>query len=173
MAAPCYHSFNRNTRRCELCGDPVPGLDPSRTKKTGRRSRAATRLEKFEQNDALHLLSSIGAKVYEIGRPRRQKCHACGAVTRDQGTRQTYGIPDLWVFLPIGGPHYSPGTIVPRPLYCWIEMKSDAAVKTKDGGLSTEQVEFRQFCHERSIPHVDGTVDAVHAFLLEHGFIRE
>jgi hypothetical protein len=176
MAAPCFHSFSRKTRRCELCGEPAYALDvinPSRAKKTGGRSRLPVRLEKVEQAEAVNLLTRIGAKVYVLGTVRGQRCWKCHEVTRDQGTRQTEGIGDLWVFLPVDRrPLHQRGPFA-RPLFCWIEMKSEERAKRKDGGLSDDQLTFREFCLERMIPHVHGTFKDVYGFLATHGFIIE
>jgi hypothetical protein len=181
--APCYHDFSGGKLFCRLCKLPRPGDGrlrsglndgvplkgerwPSRRKKTAGEFTAPVPLEKVEQRNTVDLLTRIGAKVYEIGRPRQQKCHACGAQSKDLGTRQTPGIPDLFVFLPIGR---SNGPIA-RPRYVWIEMKRQGATESD---LTTEQKEFREFCRERSITRIDGAFDKVVDWLASHGFVRE
>ncbi len=180
MADPCYHDFSGGKLFCRLCkaprpgdgkihsglndGVPLPGRGPSRRKKTAARFTAPVPLEKIEQRNTVDLLTRIGAIVYEIGRPRQQRCHACGAQSKDLGTRQTPGIPDLFVFLPMGAP------LAGRPLYCWIEMKRQGAT---DSALTAEQKAFRAMCRLRSIPHVDGALESVVRFLAEYGFMKE
>lgn len=118
--------------------------------------------EKREQAQIVKLLEAIGAKWYEIGRPRQQKCHHCGMTSKDLGTRQTPGFPDIFVFLPLKknrGPFLAPPFVL-------IE------VKGPDGSLSPEQREFRDYCRARAIPHVDGTYERVYQWLRARHFVE-
>jgi hypothetical protein len=78
------------------------------------------------------------------------------------GTRQTPGLPDLYVFLPNGDPYGLSG----RPPAVWIE------VKARDGRMRRGQRTFRDCCASRGIPHIVGGLDDVLAFLRHWAFCR-
>jgi hypothetical protein len=120
------------------------------------------RLEKFEQADGIKLLQSLGAKVYTLGtrRPRGTRCRQCGAfVAESQGTRQTPGLPDVYAVLPGDRERTS------RAL--WWEVK-----RATGGRLSSAQEEFRDLCLASDTAHVDGSVDALIAWLTTNGYLR-
>jgi len=129
-----------------------------RPRKTPRRCAP----EDVEQQHIRLLLGSIGAPFYEIGRPRARKCHACGAPSKDMGMRQTPGLPDIYAFLPL--PRWVPDG---HASALWIEMKAE------DGRMSEEQETFRRLCFGRGVPHVNGTANAVAAYLVAGGWVRE
>jgi hypothetical protein len=129
-----------------------------------RRDSAGTvPLEKVEQANILELLKTIGASWYEIGRPRARVCWYCKKPSKDMGMRQTPGIPDLWVFLPVKKNQAE----LWRPTFLWIEAK-----RAKGGRLSDEQRTFRDDCQQRGIPHVDGSYDRVVEWLQAHHFLE-
>lgn len=121
--------------------------------------------ERVEQAHIVRLLRLIGAQVYVLGTVRRKGDYA--------GTMQTPGIPDLYVMLPgLAVSRQSMKELLLRvpvipgePL--WIE------VKAKSGRLRPAQVEFQQHCERMGHAHIVGGLDAVIAWLLERGFIRE
>jgi len=172
MTDVCYHDFPPprvgRERRCRKCG--IYAADWRRqvleeTPIIRRRGPqpGAVPLEKDEQARMVALLRAIGAKWYEIGRPRARLCWKCGAKSRDQGTRQTEGIPDIFVFLPAKknrGPFQSPS-------FLWIEAK-----RVKGSRTSDEQREFRDHCLSRGIPHVVGHFDVVADWLTAHHFLE-
>lgn len=116
--------------------------------------RPTTRLsEKHVQRQIVDYLQLIGAQVYVLGTKRRKGDH--------QGTMQTPGIPDLWVFLP------------PAKVLCseeraglWIEVKAD------DGRCSPAQLTFQKHAHESRVNYVCGNLDAVQTWLANRGWIR-
>lgn len=76
--------------------------------------RPTTRVpEKAVQAQIVHLLRSIGANVYVLGTTRRKGDH--------QGTMQTPGIPDLYVFLP-----RLPSGLDNHISTLWVEVKAAA-----------------------------------------------
>lgn len=108
--------------------------------------------ETVVQGQIVRALRTIGAAVYEIGRPP----HRDDAF---RGLRQTPGVPDICAHMP-EGPQRGPHTL-------WIE------VKAAGGKLSEAQQAFRDFCLMAGEPHIVGGLDEVLAYLREHGYIRE
>jgi hypothetical protein len=109
--------------------------------------------EKVVQQQIVNMLRSVGAAVYVLGTKRPS--------TDFQGTRQSPGIPDLFVFLP--APRLQPGA----PAALWIE------VKAAGGTLRREQDEFRTQC--RLVPtlgYVTGGVDQVISYLVNGGWLK-
>lgn len=126
--------------------------------------------EKVVQQQIREALIKVGAKVYTIGRPpRRDAVH--------KGTGQTPGIPDLLVFLPESPrlvpspldrwPDGSPVMVATPTHMLWIE------VKAKGGKLREEQAEFQARCRRAGVDHLVGGLDAVLAYLVEHGYVSE
>ena len=113
------------------------------------RSRPVQR-EKAEQANIVQLLRSIGSAVYVLGtrRPRGEY----------QGTCQTPGIPDLFVFLPTLGN-------VCRSV--WIE------VKAADGRLSDAQTAFSVLCKTSNTAYVTGGLGVVIAWLIHNGYLAD
>lgn len=131
------------------------------------RTRAKPRQrEKAEQAGIVRLLESLQAHVYILGSRRAQRCRSCGAVTTDQGTRQTPGLADLYAIL--RPPQYAPTDGVPAytPVALWIE------VKAGDGQPSSEQRDFMARNASAGVAHLIGGVDVVIAFLVRHGWLR-
>ncbi len=173
MTDVCYHNFPPprvgRERRCRECGATAADVTRDAMSKAPavnrhkRPSVDAVPLEKDEQARIKEILEAIGAKFYEIGRPRAQRCWKCHEITKDQGTRQTPGIPDLFVFLPLKknrGPFRSPE-------FVWIEAK-----RVRGSRTSPEQIEFRDSCLARSMPHVVGHFDIVVDWLARHHFVE-
>lgn len=122
--------------------------------------------EAIEQTHILKLLVSLGGKVYVAGTTRpgwKQTCQACGApVQVHMGTCQTPGIPDLpFVFLPFP----------PRPQsqQYWIVLAIEA--KAPQGRFSEAQREFRDLCEGARMHYVGGGLNAVMAWLVDHGYL--
>lgn len=108
--------------------------------------------EKVVQSNIINLVRSIGGHPFVLGtvRPKGDS----------HGTRQTPGIPDVWVFLP--APALRPSA---PPSSLWIE------VKAVGGRMRPEQVEFKALCRRVGIAHVHGGLDDVIAFLVDGGWL--
>ena len=105
--------------------------------------------ERDEQAHIVRLLRTVGAEVWTLGTTRRHGDY--------QGTNQAPGLPDLLSFLPVpdGG----------RVLLV-------VEVKAPGGRLRPDQVRFRDCCRAAGIHHITGGIDAVIAWLLEHGYLK-
>lgn len=114
---------------------------------------ARRRPEAVEQAHIVHLLRSLGWRVYVSGTVRRHGDY--------QGTMQTPGIPDLEAFSPARSG--STGRTVLK-----IE------VKAKGGRLSDAQREYEALCQETQgrVDHVCGALHDVVAWLTERGYLR-
>lgn len=124
--------------------------------------RKPVQREKHEQAAIVQLLRSIGAAVYVLGtrRPAGKPCPTCGTfVPEHQGTRQTPGLPDLYVVLPRRDSAYARDPL-------WIEVKAAA------GRLSEEQQTFQTLADLGRVGHVVGGIDAVIAWLVDRGYLR-
>lgn len=106
--------------------------------------------EKAVQASIVKLLRSIGATVYVLGGNRPKGDHP--------GTRQTPGIPDLYVHIPYVGSDASE--------HFWVE------VKAKGGKLRPEQAAFMVLCHDAGMRHIVGGLDEVLAFLRAGGWVK-
>lgn len=115
--------------------------------------RSARTPERVVQQQVVHLLRSVGGKVYILGTRRRKGDF--------MGTMQTSGLPDLCAFLPIRAP------LLERWQFLWIEVKSEG------GTLRAEQHEFRAYCMASQIDHVVGGVSEVGEYLLRGGWVKE
>lgn len=112
-----------------------------------------SRLERFEQQDGVKLLRSLGGVVYVSGTTRRS--------TDYQGTMQTPGIPDVQCFLPVP---YSAG--LTRRLLVW-------EVKRATGKMSPAQESYRAWALAAGVAHVWGDVNALLRWLVAEGFVHE
>jgi hypothetical protein len=114
------------------------------------------RPEKVVQAEIVKLLEMIGAKVYKLGTTRQRGDF--------QGTMQTPGISDLYVFLPdrrgVGPADETRRTAL------WIEVKAEG------GKLRPEQAEFRDFCKNAAHAHIVGGLDDVILFLERGGWLH-
>lgn len=110
--------------------------------------------ERVEQAHIVRLLRTVGGTVYVIGTTRKRGDHP--------GTMQTPGLADLLVFLPDRS-HPRVGAL--RAL--WIE------VKATDGRLSPVQKEFRACCQLAELDYVSGPLDAVIAWLVSEGYLKD
>jgi hypothetical protein len=118
-------------------------------------SRRRAKPEAAEQEKALRLLRSMGARVWVAGTTRKRGDY--------QGTMQTPGLPDLpFVFLRRGDGY----TLLV------VEMKSPTAARSKLAGRSPEQVEFAQLCELSDINYFCGDCDGLIGWLISHGFLR-
>lgn len=111
-------------------------------------------LEKDEQAAIVKLLEALGAKVYVLGTRRPKGDH--------QGSCQTPGIPDLYVFLPN---HRDLRLFSNVPV--WIEVKARA------GRLSESQRQFAALVTDSPSHYVTGTCDDVQNWLVDHGWLLE
>lgn len=119
--------------------------------------------EKSEQQHALYALRLVNAKVYTIGTRRRRgsRCPQCNTfVPEDQGTRQTPGLPDLLAFVPRPD----------APEQRWVLFVEQ---KAAGGRLSPEQQELRALALAAGAEHVVGDYNAVLAWLVSKGLMRE
>lgn len=124
------------------------------------------RPEAAEQEKALRLLRSMGARVWVAGTTRKRGDH--------QGTMQTPGLPDLpFVFLPATrrGSLAFRGHERDRVLLV-VEMKSPTAARGKTRGRSPEQVEFARMCELANVHYYCGDCDGLIGWLISHGFLR-
>lgn len=128
--------------------------------------------ERHEQKSIIGFLMTLGAKqIYVAGttRPKGKPCPKCRTFVPDHmGTCQTPGIPDIpFVFLP--PPRYTPRVAwTPLPLnLVVIECK-----RPKDGRFSSEQKEFRDAVLAAQVSYIGGSLDAVIAWAIDHGYAR-
>lgn len=108
--------------------------------------------EKQEQAAIVQLMETLGGKVWVLGTKRPSGDF--------QGTRQTPGIPDLYVALPLRAAprHY-------RAL--WIEVKSS------QGRTSDAQKAFAKVASTTiGTAYIRGTCDDVQRWLVEHGWLK-
>ena len=106
-------------------------------------------LEKVEQQHIITLARSIGCQVYVLGTRRPKGDYP--------GTRQTPGIPDLWMFLPMRHPDCSG---------LWWE------VKRKGGTRTPEQMAFGESCALAGQRYGFGTANDFCDYLIRHGYLR-
>lgn len=129
-------------------------------------ARRRAKPEAAEQEKAIRLLRSMGAKVWVAGTTRKQGDY--------QGTMQTPGLPDLpFVFLPA----HRTGSLAFRGheqdrVLLVVEMKSPTAARTKTRGRSPEQVEFAELCELANVHYFCGDCDGLIGWLISHGFLR-
>lgn len=122
--------------------------------------------EAAEQEKALRLLRSLGARVWVAGTTRPRGDY--------QGTCQTPGLPDLpFVFLPQrirDDARFGDQTRTYTLLV--VEMKSPTAARGKTRGRSLEQVEFATLCELANVHYFCGDCDGLIGWLISHGFLR-
>lgn len=107
--------------------------------------------EKTEQSHIVQLLSSVGAKVWVTGVPRRRGDF--------QGAMRTPGLPDVIAFLPVES-----GLHTRRLLF--------VEVKKRGGVLRPEQEVFRSLCIAGDIDHIVGGLDIVISWLVKYGYAK-
>jgi hypothetical protein len=154
-------------KRRDILGTTFDRLISDVTRERAPRRPVARRprnpgIEKYQQHDGLKLLASMGADFYVLGtrRSRGKPCPKCKTfVPEDQGTRQTEGISDVLIFLPL-----QPGAS--HRVTLWWEAKH------ADGGrLSPAQVRFADLCRQAAQEHCAGPLAALYAWLVEHGYL--
>ena len=145
----CHHMFNHG--RCMYCLQASPYAHAPR-----RGAGKPVQHEKHEQSKIAILFRSIGSQVYVLGTRR--------ARGDQQGTRQTPGIPDLYIWLPLERRYTRPGLLL-APKFLWFEVKAEG------GRTSSAQQEFELLCTTHGHPYLRGGFDRAHAFLVQHGFI--
>lgn len=104
-------------------------------------------LEKAEQANIIKLVEVLGGSAYEIGRPRP-------STDGYQGLRQTPGVPDLWIVLPIARGVDAVGL--------WWETKSET------GERSEAQDTFALWSHRTKTPYGYGTCSDFILWLQQH-----
>ena len=112
-------------------------------------------LEKTVQAQILHLLRSVGAKVWVTGVPRRRGDF--------QGAMRTPGLPDLLAFVPPPKPT--------DPFIGWTLLCVE--VKARGGRLREEQADFASCCLNADVAHIVGGLAEVIAWLLRRGLVRD
>ena len=121
--------------------------------------------ERHEQKNILNLVDQLGGVYQTIGTGHRQQFCVCGVRTTDQGTRQSPGLPDLWIVLPP-----APATRAATPNAPWVALWVE--VKGKGGTLSPEQVECKYVNERAGVVHLVGGLDAFLAWLRAGGWVR-
>jgi hypothetical protein len=111
-------------------------------------------LEKVIQAQGQNLLRSLGGRVKTFGTRRSRR-------DADHGTHQTKGIPDVGAFLPSRRPDAPPTELV----WIWWEAKRSGEP------LSPDQALFRNECLAAGVLHVWGDLEALMAFLIDHGWL--
>lgn len=116
-------------------------------------------LEKVEQAHIVQFARSLGGMVYVLGNHRRAGDY--------QGTMQTPGLPDLWIWLPPGARRTETGgTVHLPPMALWWEVKAARRQRRR------EQIVFGEQCQMAGTPYGYGTFDAFIGFMAEHGRIH-
>lgn len=138
--------------------------------------RKPVQREKGEQAAIVQLLRAIGADVYVLGTRRSsgRNCPHCRTFVpnHDMSTRQTPGIPDLYVVLPKRRLVFIPDMFSqrrpdPPREKAWIEVKAA-------GGVASEaQKAFKALCEESETPHILGGLDDVVAWLVAECYLKD
>ena len=129
----------------------------------GRTRRKPVQHEAIEQRHIVELTQKLGGREWVLGTRRGQvKCKHCGERTPEhQGTKQTPGVSDLLLFVPV------PNGVRKQLVLLFCECKANGNTLTK------EQREFREFCLAASQEHIVGGLNEFYAWLLHHGVVRE
>ena len=109
--------------------------------------------ERAIQAQIVHLLKSLGARVYVLGTTRRKGDY--------QGTMMTAGLPDLMAFLPHGRVSGDG----------WILLIVE--VKAPKGRMSKPQRDFRENCLCAGVEHIAGGLDEVFSWLIQNKYLRQ
>lgn len=127
------------------------------------------RPESIEQTNIVRTVEMLGGKCYVLGTKRGTvRCIHCAKPTPEhQGTKQTPGVSDVLAFLP----HRKLAT--PSTVLVFVEVKAEARANHKHGGMSAEQVEFREWCLAAAQHHVVGGFNAFANWLIAQGFCSE
>ncbi len=115
----------------------------------------------------MRFLVGLGGRVYVSGtrRSRGRKCPTCQTfVAEHQGTRQTPGIPDLEVFLPLPPRRRAAGDT--SRVLLKVECKRTGERMTDD------QVAYARLTTSAGIHHVAGDLNAVLAWAVQEGYVR-
>lgn len=115
-----------------------------------RGGRKPVEIGDTEQRHTQVFLEKLGAKVYKVGTRRRKGDF--------HGTMQTPGISDLLAFMPVRNG---------RRRGLWVESKAGR------GSLSDDQAVFKALCELAGWDHIVGDQNAVVAWCLREGYIRE
>lgn len=136
------------------------------------RPRAARVLEKTEQAHIVQLAQTVGCAVTVYGTARRgSRCPKCGEwVAGHRGTQQSLGIPDLEIWIPQNA-RLSIVLNLRRVLVKW-EVKSEVRARAKSGGLSVEQLAYRDLCDEAGVIWRSGSFNDFIAFLVDQGIAK-
>jgi hypothetical protein len=140
-----------------------------RDRPLGRKPRAAPRkLEAPEQARGVQLLTALGGKVYEPGRPAARPDPKCLACLKNVRARQTPGVADVRCFLGERHAAVPHARVIPPRLLEW-ECKAPGR---GEKGLSVEQREYRDLCVRTGIWHVVGDYTALVQALVNEGYLK-
>jgi len=126
-----------------------------------RSPRRPVQREKAEQADIEQLAVTLGGRVWRLGTRRRRgtPCPSCGTfVPEHQGTRQSPGLPDLFLWLPARD-------VVPATTLWW-------EAKAGRNPLRPEQQDFRAMALSAGHPHGVGGVDSFVAWCVGQGRVK-
>lgn len=128
-----------------------------------RSRRKPVQHEKVEQQHVVDLVGKIGGRVFVLGTRRGHvRCLHCGKDTPEhQGTKQTPGVSDLLLFVPV------PTGVRKQLVLVFFECKANGNT------LSKAQREFRDLCVAASQEHITGGLNDLYAWLLQHQVVRE
>jgi hypothetical protein len=119
-------------------------------------------LEKVIQRQIRTAALTIGGTVMTLGRPAR-------ADDVHKGTRQTPGLPDLYIFLP-QAVRDAPHSCFQWPAHTlWVEVKRAGTRDTR----SKAQKDFAALCAATKTPYLWGDLDTFLHYLLERGYVTE
>lgn len=158
MATWRTQRVRRNTSASASAIPPVgAGGVPARSPR-----KAPDHPERREQKRIVGFLTSLGAKVWEIGTTRRKGDY--------QGTMQTPGLPDCIAFLKVPTTYAANShSLTPVSL---VRHQLVIEVKVNGNTLRPEQRDYRQMCLEAGVDHVVGDLNHVIAWLVERGYIK-
>lgn len=124
--------------------------------------------EAIEQQNIVRTVAQLGGKCYVLGTKRGLvKCVTCGSLTPEhQGTKQTPGVSDVLAFIPYRAGEFS-------AVLVFVEAKAPGRARTKNAGLSPDQVEFRDWCQRACQEHLVGGFNVFANWLIERGIVKE
>ncbi len=120
---PNGHALEGLARFCWACGEYVDRIGPRQDEPLSHPPVTDGRVEKEVQSAVCSLLRSLGYHVSDM--------------SQDRPTRQTEGIPDLYV--------------MGHGRATWAEMKRPSKRGAKDGGLSPAQIEWHRVSRENGV----------------------
>lgn len=141
---------------------------PRSTRVPSGKPRAKPRkLEAPEQQRGVQLLTILGGKCYETGRPAAKLDPKCPSCLKNARARQTPGVADVRCFLPERTSVNGAG-VLEASLLEW-ECKAPGV---GEKGLSVEQREYRDLCRRTGVWHVTGGYTALVQALVSRGYLK-